>query len=232
MAPRGGRHEERRGGTTVYEGTQQGPDPGAGGRQGGDERAHRPRVRARRPAAQPAEAAPPLPHAAEPLCRRLAVDRRAARARPRAAGHTLFALLCERRPGRYRPVQLRTLQRQIAAWRLAARPRRRRSSSPRSTAPASPPSPTSPTWPRWASPWAACPSRTCSSTWCFVYSNVEAVQLCFCGELRGAGRRDRGAACGSSAGVPRQHRTDHLERRDPPARCRRPGPGEGALRAR
>ena len=30
---------------------------------------------------------------------------------------TLFALLCEQHPGRYQAIQLRTLQRQIAAWR-------------------------------------------------------------------------------------------------------------------
>ncbi len=40
---------------------------------------------------------------------------------PALQGTTLFALVCARRPGRYRPTQLRTLQRQIAAWR-APRP--------------------------------------------------------------------------------------------------------------
>jgi Mu transposase-like protein/helix-turn-helix protein len=36
---------------------------------------------------------------------------------PALQGTTLFALLCERRPDHYQAVQLRTLQRQIAAWR-------------------------------------------------------------------------------------------------------------------
>src|SRR5205814_2914138 len=36
-------------------------------------------------------------------------------ARPRS---TLFALLCERHPDRYRPTQVRTLQRHIARWRV------------------------------------------------------------------------------------------------------------------
>lgn len=35
---------------------------------------------------------------------------------------TLFALLCEHYPGRYQAIQLRTLQRHIAAWRLAHGP--------------------------------------------------------------------------------------------------------------
>jgi hypothetical protein len=36
---------------------------------------------------------------------------------PALQATTLFALLCERRPDHYRPAQVRTLQRQIAAWR-------------------------------------------------------------------------------------------------------------------
>ncbi len=41
---------------------------------------------------------------------------------PALQGTTLFALACERRPGHYRPTQVRTLQRQIAAWRAHAGP--------------------------------------------------------------------------------------------------------------
>lgn len=37
---------------------------------------------------------------------------------------TLFALLCERSPGRYQPGQLRTLQRRIALWRVQSGPER------------------------------------------------------------------------------------------------------------
>jgi transcriptional regulator with XRE-family HTH domain len=37
---------------------------------------------------------------------------------------TLFALACERRPGHYRATQVRTLQRQIAAWRARSGPDR------------------------------------------------------------------------------------------------------------
>src|SRR5918912_2508247 len=36
---------------------------------------------------------------------------------PALQAKTLFALLCERQPGRYQPNQLRTLQRHIASWR-------------------------------------------------------------------------------------------------------------------
>jgi hypothetical protein len=37
---------------------------------------------------------------------------------PALQGSTLFALLCERRPDRYRPTQVRTLQRHIHQWRV------------------------------------------------------------------------------------------------------------------
>ena len=36
---------------------------------------------------------------------------------PALPATTLFALLCERSPGRYQAIRLRTLQRHIAAWR-------------------------------------------------------------------------------------------------------------------
>src|ERR671939_172792 len=36
---------------------------------------------------------------------------------PALQGSTLFALLCERHPGRYRPTQVRTLQQHIAKWK-------------------------------------------------------------------------------------------------------------------
>ena len=55
---------------------------------------------------------------------------------------TLFALLCAAFPGRYQEGQLRTLQRQIAAWRVPWA-RDRRSSSRRSTCPGAWRSPTS-----------------------------------------------------------------------------------------
>src|ERR671926_70220 len=36
---------------------------------------------------------------------------------PALQGATLFALLCAQHPGRYRPTQVRTLQRQIREWK-------------------------------------------------------------------------------------------------------------------
>src|SRR3981081_169866 len=39
---------------------------------------------------------------------------------PALQGSTLFALLCERHPDRYRPTQVRTLQRHIQQWRVLA----------------------------------------------------------------------------------------------------------------
>lgn len=82
----GGRHEDRRGGQDHVPGTRQGQDPRTGRRAGGDERAHRPHVRTTRQTAQPTAAAAPLPHPAQSVCRRLAVDRGAVDARPGAAG--------------------------------------------------------------------------------------------------------------------------------------------------
>ncbi len=41
---------------------------------------------------------------------------------PALQGSTLFGLLCERHPGRYRPTQVRTLQRHIARWRAVHGP--------------------------------------------------------------------------------------------------------------
>ena len=43
---------------------------------------------------------------------------------PALQAKTLFALLCERHPGRYQPNQLRTLQRHIASWRALQGPER------------------------------------------------------------------------------------------------------------
>ena len=43
---------------------------------------------------------------------------------PALQGSTLFALLCERHPGRYRPTQVRTLQRHIQQWRVLHGPDR------------------------------------------------------------------------------------------------------------
>src|SRR5579864_9021760 len=41
---------------------------------------------------------------------------------PALQGATLFALLCERHPGRYQATQVRTLQRHIARWRALPGP--------------------------------------------------------------------------------------------------------------
>lgn len=41
---------------------------------------------------------------------------------PALQATTLFALLCEQHPGRYRPTQVRTLQRHIARWKAVYGP--------------------------------------------------------------------------------------------------------------
>src|SRR5215470_15388977 len=43
---------------------------------------------------------------------------------PALQGSTLFALLCQRHPDRYRPTQVRTLQRHIQRWRALHGPDR------------------------------------------------------------------------------------------------------------
>src|SRR5262249_42879866 len=43
---------------------------------------------------------------------------------PALTGSTLFALLCERHPDRYRPTQVRTLQRHIQRWHALHGPER------------------------------------------------------------------------------------------------------------
>ena len=208
----------------------QGPDPGAGRRQGGDERAHGPHVRAAGAAAQPAEAAARLPDAPEPVRRRLAVGRRAARARPGPAGQDAVRPAGRARArAATRPVQLRTFQRHVATWRLAHGPEQEvifpQVHRPGVVAR----SPTSPTWPTWASPSAACRSRTCSSTWCFVYSNVEAVRVCFAESFEALVEGLEAALwqLGRRA-APAPHRPPR--RGHPAARRRRPGPGARALR--
>ena len=121
---------------------------------------------------------------------------------------TLFELLCERTPGRYEAGQLRTLQRQIALWRMQHGPDL-----------------------EVMFPQVHEPGRQAQSDFThmselgvtiagiafphllyhlvFSYSNVEAVQLCF-SETFEALAEGFEACLWELGGVPQEHRTDHL----------------------
>jgi hypothetical protein len=127
---------------------------------------------------------------------------------PALQATTLFALLQEQHPGRYQLGQLRTLQRQIAAWRVQHGPAR-----------------------EVYFPQIAEPGRMAQSDFTymgelgitvggvpfphllyhlvFVYSNVEAVTLCL-SETFEALAEGLESCLWQLGGVPQQHRTDHL----------------------
>src|SRR5215211_7114390 len=127
---------------------------------------------------------------------------------PALQAKTLFGLLCERQPGRYQPMQLRTLQRHVAAWRLRHGPDKEV------------------IFPQVHRPGVAAQSDfthmgdlgiTLGGVpfphllfhLVFVYSNVEAVRVCFAESFEALVEGLEGALW-ALGGVPRQHRTDHL----------------------
>jgi transcriptional regulator with XRE-family HTH domain len=127
---------------------------------------------------------------------------------PALQGQTLFGLLCDRHPGRYQEGQLRTLQRHIAAWRAQYGPNREVMFSQMHE-----------------------PGEAAQSDFTYmnslgvtlggvpfphlvyhlvlVYSNMEAVQICF-SESFEALVEGFETCIWQLGGVPRQHRTDHL----------------------
>lgn len=127
---------------------------------------------------------------------------------PALQGVTLFRLLTEREPGRYQASQLRTLQRQIAVWRAAHGPAQEVY------------------FPQVHTPGEAAQSDFTHMTdlgvtlggvafphllyhLVFVYSNVEAVRICF-SETFESLAEGLEAGLWQLGGVPRTHRTDHL----------------------
>lgn len=127
---------------------------------------------------------------------------------PALQAKTLFGLLVERTPGRYQPVQLRTFQRHVAAWRLEHGPDKEV------------------IFPQVHRPGVAAQSdfthmgdlRVCLGGLpfphllfhlVFAYSNVEAVQVCFAESFEALVEGLEGALW-ALGGVPRQHRTAHL----------------------
>lgn len=127
---------------------------------------------------------------------------------PALQGTTLFALLVAREPGRYQDGQLRTLQRQIAQWRAEHGPAQEVY------------------FPQVHHPGEAAQSDFTHMAdlgitlggvafphllfhLVFVYSNVEAVQVCF-SETFESLAEGLEASLWQLGGVPRTHRTDHL----------------------
>jgi hypothetical protein len=120
----------------------------------------------------------------------------------------LFALLTTMHPGKYRPTQVRTLQRHIAAWRALAGPEK------------------TVVFEQVHEPGEAAQSDFTHMEdlgvtivgqpfphllfhLVLTYSNVEAIHLCF-GEPFEALAEGIEAALWQMGGVPRTHRTDHL----------------------
>lgn len=127
---------------------------------------------------------------------------------PALQGTTLFALLVAREPGRYQANQLRTLQRQIATWRAEHGPTQEVY------------------FPQVHQPGEAAQSDFTHMMdlgitlggvpfphllfhLVFVYSNVEAVQVCFSESFESLAEGLE-ASLWQLGGVPRTHRTDHL----------------------
>ncbi len=127
---------------------------------------------------------------------------------PALQATTLFALLCAQHPGRYQPIQLRTLQRHIAAWRVQHGPEQEV------------------VFPQVHRPGQAAQSDFTHMNDLHItiagiafphliyhlvltYSNVEAVRVCF-SESFEALAEGLEACLWQIGGVPEQHRTDHL----------------------
>jgi transcriptional regulator with XRE-family HTH domain len=121
---------------------------------------------------------------------------------------TLFALLCDQYPGRYQAIQLRTLQRHIAAWRLAHGPAKEV------------------IFPQVHRPGERAQSDFTHLTdlgitlggvlfphlvfhLVLTYSNMEAVHVCLSERFESLAEGIE-AALWQLGGVPAQHRTDHL----------------------
>lgn len=127
---------------------------------------------------------------------------------PALQASTLFALLCEQHPGRYRPTQARTLRRRIAQWRAVYGPEQEVMFAQRHT-----------------------PGERAQSDFTHMedlgvtiegspfphmvfhlvltYSNVEAARICFSESFEALAEGIE-FCLWKLGGVPQQHRTDHL----------------------
>ena len=127
---------------------------------------------------------------------------------PALQGSTLFALLSERHPGRYRPTQVRTLQRHIQHWRAVHGPEREVMFA-QEHLPGE----------RGQSDFTHMGDLGVTITevpfphmlhhFVLTYSNVEAVSICFSESFEALAEGVERALF-QLGGVPKQHRTDHL----------------------
>jgi len=127
---------------------------------------------------------------------------------PALQAKTLFGLLCERRPGRDTPMPLRTLQRHVAAWRLAHGPEKE-GIFPQVHRPGLAAQSDFTHMAELAVTLGGVPFPPLLFHLVFVYSNVEAVRVCFAESFE-ALVEGLEAGLWALGGVPRQHRTDHL----------------------
>ncbi len=127
---------------------------------------------------------------------------------PALQGSTLFALLWERHPDRYRPTQVRTLQRHIQQWRVLHGPDREVMFAQQHTP-----------GERGQSDFthmedlgvtlAGVPFPHMVHHFVLTYSNVEAVSICLSESFEALAEGIE-KALWQIGGVPKQHRTDHL----------------------
>lgn len=127
---------------------------------------------------------------------------------PALQGATLFALLCAEHPGKYRPTQVRTLQRHIATWKATHGPHKEvyfeqvHTPGERAQSDFTHMEDLHITIAGQAFPHLL---YHCVLT----YSNVEAVSVCFAESFE-ALAEGLEKALWQFGGVPQQHRTDHL----------------------
>src|SRR6266478_547113 len=127
---------------------------------------------------------------------------------PALQGTTLFALLCERHPGRYQPIQVRTLQRHIAQWKALHGPEQdvifeqRHRPGERGQSDFTHMEDLGVTL-------AGAPFPHMVYHFVLTYSNAESISLCF-SETFEALAEGIEKALWQLGGVPEQHRTDHI----------------------
>ena len=127
---------------------------------------------------------------------------------PALQGTTLFALLCEQHPERYRPTQVRTLQRHIARWKALHGPEQEVIFEQRHT-PGERAQSDFTHMEELGVTLGGAPFPHLIYHFVLTYSNAEAASICF-GETFEALAEGLEKALWQLGGVPEQHRTDHL----------------------
>jgi cellulose biosynthesis protein BcsQ len=127
---------------------------------------------------------------------------------PALQGSTLFALLCERHPGRYRSTQVRTLQRHIQQWRVLHGPEREVMFAQQHV-PGERGQSDFTHMKDLAVTLVGHPFAHLLHHLVLTYSNVEAVSICFSESFEALAEGIEHALW-QLGGVPAQHRTDHL----------------------